>query len=229
VESRSGAANIAQIAQKMLLVMKEVGYVQKDGKNDFHGYKYASEASLIAALRPAMIKHGLVLIPNVTSTRQDEHGNTHVLMEFTIMSDTGHSISFVGAGSGNDRNKNGVGDKGIYKAITGCVKYALMKTFLLETGDDPEVASDHDRSEKQADAQKVTAAAKPRLSLNEDQLLLLSVLRDFADNMKSDRELKELWGENLPKLEVIESIDPEAMESLRAHFRVVREKLKAKK
>ena len=226
MESRSGAANIAA---KMLAVMNEIGYVQKDGKNDFHGYKYASEANLISALRPVMIKYGLLLIPSVKSVQHDEHGNTHVKMDFTILSSSGDTLTFTGAGSGNDRNKNGVGDKGIYKAITGCVKYALMKTFLLETGDDPEVASDHDRSEKQADAQKVTAAAKPRLSLNEDQLLLLSVLRDFADNMKSDRELKELWGENLPKLEVIESIDPGAVDSLRAHFRVVREKLKAKK
>lgn len=37
------------------------------------------------------------------------------------------------AGYGDD-----AGDKGIYKAITGGVKYMLMKTFQISTGDDPE-------------------------------------------------------------------------------------------
>lgn len=31
------------------------------------------------------------------------------------------------------------GDKAIYKAITGAQKYVLMKTFLIPTGDDPEL------------------------------------------------------------------------------------------
>jgi hypothetical protein len=30
------------------------------------------------------------------------------------------------------------GDKAPYKAMTGALKYALLQTFLLATGDDPE-------------------------------------------------------------------------------------------
>ena len=224
--SPSGAASIAK---RMLQVMKKVGYVQKDGKNDFHGYKYASEANLIAALRPELINAGLVLIPSVTHVGQDEHGNTHVQMTFTILDEEGNTFSFTGAGSGNDKARNGnVGDKGIYKAITGATKYALMKTFLLETGDDPEVASDHDRHEPAPKAAP-KAEPKPKASLNEDQVLLINALKEFAGNMGSPEELKELWGENLPKLEEIERIDPAAHEDLKNHFRNIRDQLKGSK
>ena len=34
--------------------------------------------------------------------------------------------------------KEDAGDKGIYKAIAGAQKYALMKVFMIPTGDDPE-------------------------------------------------------------------------------------------
>jgi hypothetical protein len=211
----------------MLQVMRKVGYVQKDGKNEFHGYKYASEANLIAALRPELIEAGLVLIPSVSHVSQDEHGNTHVLMLFTLMDDEGGTYTFCGAGAGNDRNKNGVGDKGIYKAITGATKYALMKTFLLETGDDPEVVSDHDRGEAKP-VEKPVERKKPK-GLNDDQKLLISALKEFAGNMGNEKELMELWGENLPKIEEIEAADPEAHEDLKQHFRTIRTKLKESK
>jgi hypothetical protein len=58
--------------------MRDVGYVQKAGHNDFQNYKYATEADAIAALRPAMIKHGLCMIPSVESVEQDEWGNTNM-------------------------------------------------------------------------------------------------------------------------------------------------------
>ncbi len=134
--------------------------------------------------------------------------------------------TFSGAGAGNDRNKNGVGDKGTYKAITGATKYALMKTFLLETGDDPEVASDHDRGHVHQPEQ--AKPDKPK-GLNEDQKLLIKALKEFAGNMSGEKELKELWGENLPKIEEIEAVDPAAHEDLKEHFRAIRTKLKEKK
>lgn len=129
-------------------VMEEVGYVQKKGKNDFHKYRYAGEADLLQALRPAMLKHGLVLIPSSRITGHDEFGNTHVEVSYTLAHTDGSvwPDKISAAGSGNDKNsKGGVGDKGTYKAITGANKYLLFKLFQIETGDDPEVASEGDK------------------------------------------------------------------------------------
>jgi len=55
-------------------------------------------------------------------------------MQVTFVdTESGESFSCIFYGDGSDSN-----DKAIYKAITGAQKYALMKTFLVATGDDPE-------------------------------------------------------------------------------------------
>lgn len=132
----------AKIAAALHEVMSKVSYVQKTGNNKFHGYKYAGEADLLEKLRPAMLEAGLLLIPSVVSvTPTDEHGNTTVRMEYTLVHKDGDvwPTPIGAAGTGNDKNsKGGVGDKGTYKAITGANKYLLFKLFQIETGDDPE-------------------------------------------------------------------------------------------
>lgn len=132
----------AKIATALHNVMAKVSYVQKGSENKFHGYKYVSEADLLEKLRPALIEEGLILIPSVDMVRPlDDHGNTVVDMKYEIVHKDGdiwpHTIRI--SGCGNDRAKNGVvGDKGLYKAITGANKYFLFKLFQIETGDDPE-------------------------------------------------------------------------------------------
>lgn len=122
-------------------VMGKCGYVQKKGENKFHGYKYAGEADLLEVLRPAMIEAGLMLIPSQEEvTGIDNHGNTLVKVAYTLAHKDGEvwPEKIIAYGCGNDRNKNGVGDKGLYKALTGANKYLLFKLFQIETGDDPE-------------------------------------------------------------------------------------------
>lgn len=131
----------AKIATALHAVMSKVGYVQKQGENKFHGYRYASEADLLDKLRPAMIEEGLMLIPSIESVSGiDDHGNTNVMVTYTLTHKDGDvwPTPIRAAGCGNDRNKNGVGDKGLYKALTGANKYLLFKLFQIETGDDPE-------------------------------------------------------------------------------------------
>lgn len=122
-------------------VMSSVGYVQKARTNSFHNYKYAGEADLLEALRPAMLKAGLLLIPSgAECSVVDEFGNTFVAVDYTLAHKSGQvwPDKIRAFGCGNDKNKNGVGDKGVYKALTGANKYLLFKLFQIETGDDPE-------------------------------------------------------------------------------------------
>ena len=153
-----------KIAKALHEIMGKVSYVQKTGTNDFHKYKYAGEADLLAVLRPAMVEAGLMLLPSVQSLSPvDEHGNVAVLIDYTLVHKDGEvwPEKITAAGMGNDRAKNGtVGDKGVYKAITGANKYVLFKLFQIETGNDPEMTSDHDNgSEKPAPAPVLTKAA----------------------------------------------------------------------
>ena len=148
--------HIAVIATAINEVMKEVDYVQKTGTNDCHKYRYASEADVLESLRPAMVKHGLVLIPSVQQVSTiDAYGNTNVSINYTLIHTSGAvwPQPILAAGCGGDKNKNGVGDKGVYKAITGANKYVLFKLFQIETGDaEPEdTRGDEDRAAPQTD------------------------------------------------------------------------------
>ena len=146
----------AKIAAALHEVMSAVGYVQKTGVNDFHKYNYASEADLLEALRPAMLKAGLMILPSgVERSEIDTFGNTHVTMEYTLVHKDGDvwPEKIRAFGSGNDKSKTGaVGDKGTYKAITGANKYLLTKLFQIETGDDPEVKNEVDDAKSQPPA-----------------------------------------------------------------------------
>ena len=146
----------AVILRAVNAVMQEAGYVQKTGENTFHGYRYASEADVLERLRPAMVKHGLILIPSVQQVSSvDPHGNTMVSVHYTLAHISGAvwPQPIIAAGCGGDRNKNGVGDKGLYKALTGANKYMLFKLFQIETGNDPEETQgdrDRDAADKNA-------------------------------------------------------------------------------
>lgn len=149
-------------------VMNTCGYVRKKGENKFHGYKYAGESNLLEALRPAMVEHGLILIPSHTGKSEiDQYGNMFVTVEYTLAHKDGDvwPEKIIAFGAGNDKNKSGnVGDKGLYKALTGANKYLLFKLFQIETGDDPEKDSDADKAPAPANDPPETIKSAPGVS-----------------------------------------------------------------
>lgn len=137
------------LVSKLAEVMKRVKYIRKAGFNDFHRYAYATEADVNEHVREVLAELNVVMIPNVKSHSVREHVNAKgkteyivtVGVEFTFYDgDSGETITFMTYGEGQD-----AGDKGTYKAITGAQKYALMKAFMIPTGDDPESDSGVDR------------------------------------------------------------------------------------
>jgi hypothetical protein len=193
-------------------VMDEAKYVQKNSENKFHGYKYASEAALLETLRPAMIKHGLVLIPSVRNVSSiDEHGNTIVTVEYTLAHTSGEiwPDKITAVGCGNDRARNGtVGDKGVYKAITGANKYLLFKLFQIETGDDPEnetVSPQEEDKSKDGPAKKPAAKAQTKSGIApityadnfvptaEDLDIYVKIFIEALIFAKTEKEVREFW------------------------------------
>lgn len=147
------------LVKKLAKVMQEVKYIQKRGFNKFHQYRYATESDVAEKIRESLAEQNVVMIPNMTSHSIREHttakGNreyiTTVVMEFKFIDgDSGEEITFTMIGEGQDP-----GDKGPYKAITGAQKYALMKAFMIPTGDDPEADEGVDqRNSEQRSGQK---------------------------------------------------------------------------
>ncbi|MGX4584023.1 ERF family protein [Paenibacillus chitinolyticus] len=142
------------LVKKLAEVMQQVKYIQKTGLNKFHNYKYATEADVNEKVREELSQRNIILIPNTKGHSVREHttskGNREYIVtvevEFTFMDgDSGESISFTTFGEGQDP-----GDKGTYKAITGAQKYALMKSFMIPTGDDPEADSSVDERNQES-------------------------------------------------------------------------------
>lgn len=206
-------------------MMRDVGYVQKAGHNDFQNYKYATEADAIAALRPAMIKHGLCMIPSVESVEQDEWGNTNVLMHYRILDEEGNFLSFRAAGSGNDKNSKGVGDKGIYKALTGASKYALLKTFMMETGDDPEVPNQQEKESKPEPKPEVKPKAEivDESDLSDAREAFVMMIKECAETCTTQEELQELWVGNKGELDKTKKVSPTVHEDLKQFFKAKKE------
>lgn len=181
----------------LLAVMNDVKYVQKGGENEFHGYKYATEADTIAAVRPVLIKHGLVLVPSMVGglNTPDANGNTNIVMRYRLYhAASGQQISIDIPASGNDRNsKGGVGDKGVYKAMTGAMKYALRQLLMLETGEDPEKGSDHDQESSKS------AAATHVLLKTADSLM------DLAHHSQDVSTLETIWRDNIGNIELLKT------------------------
>jgi hypothetical protein len=139
---RSETGSMKNLAIKMIRIMGDASYIQKTGYNSFHRYKYATESDVASAFAKALKDHNVFMFSSIlerscetykTRGNKDAFLITVKLQVTFVDGDSGESYTGTFYGDGSDSD-----DKGIYKAITGAQKYALMKTFLVETGDDPE-------------------------------------------------------------------------------------------
>lgn len=130
------------VREAIVAVMQNVGYVQKVKATGLN-YTYASEADLIAALRPHMVAVGLsvsakdmnISLDQEVISKSGSQGRRVVIGYTWVFNHAPSDTSFevVSCGEGID-----FGDKACNKAMTAALKYALRQTFLIETGDDPD-------------------------------------------------------------------------------------------
>jgi ERF superfamily len=129
------------LRQKLAEVRRRIGYIQKRGHNERFNYSYVTAADIAGSVGDILSELGVVVIPsleNITYESTASRGETtrmaRVVMAYTFSDvDSGEEIVAKVAGQGLD-----AGDKAPYKAMTGALKYALLQSFLLATGDDPE-------------------------------------------------------------------------------------------
>lgn len=122
------------VYKKLGEILKESLRVAKNGNNDFHKYKYATEADILEVGREAFTAHNLVYTVNQKSVSNPNETLTRVELEITLVDlDSGEHLLLSAFGEGQDK-----GDKGIYKAVTGAIKYFLTKNLMISTNDDPE-------------------------------------------------------------------------------------------
>lgn len=151
------------IYQRLNEVRKEVAYLQKDKKVEGAGYMAVTHDAVTAAVRDHLIKHGIMVVPRLTKalTVQDS-GMTTAKGIPIIRYEATFDIEFVNCDEPADKATVTIeahaldnGDKAPGKAASYATKYAMLKLFSIETGED-----DEGRLETKA-AEKKTAVIKP--------------------------------------------------------------------
>jgi hypothetical protein len=154
------------LRQKLGEVRRRIGYIQKRGYNERSNYNYVAAADIAGTVGDILAELGVVVIPRLESItyepqapgRLDSVRVARVIMAYTFTDvNSAEEITARVAGEGLD-----VGDKASYKAMTGALKYALLQSFLLATGDDPE--------DERADSRTVFGSERTITAEQVDQL-----------------------------------------------------------
>ena len=160
--------------------------MQKRGHNQRNNYNYVTAADIAGAVGDILAELGVVVIPRLESISHEatrSQGRTEaehiarVVMSYSFVDvDTAEEITVKTAGEGLD-----TGDKAPYKAMTGALKYALLQSFLLATGDDPEeerfIPTNHSASPVRGDRSERTISGEE-----------LSELRQLIDDTGTELE-----------------------------------------
>jgi hypothetical protein len=166
-----------QLAKAVLAVMDEVKNIEKSmtvGSGNM-AYKGVSDKDVKLKVGTAMQKHGLCLLPigvedemridrweevNGAYTKQKQSVFVSVKTRYVLLHESGESMEIAGYGHGTDPQ-----DKAAGKATTYALKYALLYTFLVPTGDIDDADKTH--SDQHATPPPATAPqpkAKPALT-----------------------------------------------------------------
>lgn len=140
------------IHQRLLDVMREVSYIQKDRKIPGlgGGYSVVTHDAVTAAVRPALVKHGVIYYPqNLTCVQNGNRTEMQLDIKFVNAAKPDDFILVPSLGYGIDAQ-----DKGPGKAVSYAVKMALLKALGLETGED----ADDGTTATHAPAAKTTPA-----------------------------------------------------------------------
>lgn len=132
----------SSLHMKLAAILGKVGNIPKTGFNAHHNYNYVQEADVLDALRPQLAEAGISSIVAIstydvrdckTAAGTDTRLTTVQGAIVFTDSETRENLIINIVGQGMDAQ-----DKGLPKAITMAVKYGLLKSFLIGTGDDAE-------------------------------------------------------------------------------------------
>lgn len=193
------------IYQRISDVMADVSYLQKDDDvptGNGKSYKAITEEKVTSAIRAAMIKHGLVIVPiRQEHTRTDEtvetkYGNrinriTEVDTTYRIQNidNPDDYIEAVSSGTGADTQ-----DKGIGKAMTYAYKYLLLRTFAIPTGEDADKISS-EKYDEELNSKKSKASTKTDTKAQAEQDDYLNAPADEKSRSKLKEYCEKVGGD----------------------------------
>lgn len=196
----------AAFYKKLLAAQKLVSGVKKSGRNEMQRYNYARAEDIAREASRCFTESGIAFSSTTLSVETEERTTKDkktgddksvfyatAKMKYTLTDiDTGYSQSANYEGEGMD-----YGDKARPKAYTNSLKYFLIQTLLIPTGDDPE-ASDVDAGQgrsrtKRANGEQQSQGQATDRKASGSQTKYISTLANKKD--VTDEQLKEILKE----------------------------------
>ena len=150
------------VHESILSIMAEVGAIGKDGHNTSQNYKFRGIDTIVAAIQPALINHGVTIVPRILShTSENREGINRdghktlarfctVEVQYRIPGPNGDYVDAVMVGEANDS-----ADKAMNKALSAAAKYFYNQTFWL-----PVQVDDGDADHFEQNSYRKTAPAQ---------------------------------------------------------------------
>lgn len=179
------------IYQKMLMIQTELGTVAKNlevstGKST---YKAVSERDVIDAVKEQEVKFGVYSYPiereivNESFLEQETQYGTRksffmrikVVYRFVNVDNPSEYIETISYADGID-----TGDKATGKAMTYADKYALMKSYKISTGDDPDQKASEEYSKRTPSQTPITSEAIAKIQ----SLYTVDEIQTMLGNLK---------------------------------------------
>lgn len=179
---------MAKIHQAIVAVMREVGAIGKDAKNEQQNYKYRSIEQVYNRVQPLFATHGIFSHPKVIEQTREtgkskKGGDLHyaiLTVEYTFSAEDGSSIAVTVVGEGMDS-----GDKASNKAMAAAHKYALCQVLNI-----PYQVIDPDASTPGWAAKLIGSVTRPRLGK-----LKKAWAEKYAEASWSDPENRQRFAE----------------------------------
>ena len=150
------------IYQRINWVREQIGYVQEDAKVGYgnNTYSAVSHDAVTANLRPFLIKGGIVVRQTLLTAAVVDSGSTTKSGITIIRYEAMYQMTFINVDNNADFFSVDIeahaldsGDKSPGKACSYSMKYALLKTFSIETGEDEESRIEQ-KAQVEMDAEK---------------------------------------------------------------------------
>lgn len=179
------------IYQRINEVRKEISYVQKDKAVSTGGgsYKAVTHDAVTGMVRASLIKHGVVIVPSVLTAvfHPKEPDAKQRLYEATFQ------VDFVNMDDPADRistqqNAHALdnGDKAPGKAMSYATKYAILKLFNIETGEDEESRYQQEEFDTEGAVDYILASTSlAEMKMRYEQRYKLAVEAKDKDAMKA--------------------------------------------
>lgn len=192
----------------MAAIIKDVGAVGKDSKNETQGWNYRSIDDIASAINPLLGKHGVYLMLKTLKRDQEEFrseknykGNitvkimtkTHMRIRYTFIASDGSKVSSIIEGTSFDFS-----DKGTTQVYSIIYKTLLAQVFCIpySNPDDPDSKSLEMEQQKKADAkQKKKPTGKPA-KMSEKQIAFITKLQKSSALTDEDKKKITTWLES---------------------------------